>query len=448
MTRGGKTTDKLHYHLGSIEEHTVFEAELVGILLGLQLIKLNRKGNLTYTIGVDNQAAIKALSSKLNKPGHYIAAEALSMAAKIRKERGKKYALTVRWTAGHTGIEGNEEADEEAKKVAEGTSSPASLLPTLLKKGIKTSKSAVKQALHAKRKTKWREEWEKSTRYEKTKRFDPSLPSRKFIELISNKKLSRAMASKMFQLRTGHIPLNAYLHRFKRMGQFSISSGDHRRGWKHLSALGLKYYFLTAFFIPGYSLILQHTLAFSNPSSVSAHFYLFPVFASIHPRSPVFSDPQATSATCLAALEPRTLKLHSLCFPLQPISAHRGSDPNKQDPQRDSVMPFQDLPPRHEESAPILDLSDPCELWRYFDDIEFLFLKHRVSDPQEKKRTAVNYPSIAVEWLWRTARTFSDPAHSYKDFKAEVVALYPEAIAAQEHTLAKLDELVAHRDSL
>ncbi|KAH9032917.1 hypothetical protein EDB84DRAFT_1561804 [Lactarius hengduanensis] len=69
--------------------------------------------------------------------------------------------------------------------------------------------------------------------------------------------------------------------------------------------------------IPGYSLILRHTLVFSNPSSVSAHFYLFPVFASIHPRSPVFSDPQATSATHLAALEPRTLKLHSLHFPLQ-----------------------------------------------------------------------------------------------------------------------------------
>lgn len=51
---------------------------------------------------------------------------------------------------------------------------------------------------------------------ERTKRTDPSLPSRKFVELISNKKLSRATASKMFQLRTGHIPLNAYLHRFKR----------------------------------------------------------------------------------------------------------------------------------------------------------------------------------------------------------------------------------------
>ncbi|KAH9027885.1 hypothetical protein EDB85DRAFT_2148244 [Lactarius pseudohatsudake] len=105
-------------------------------------------------------------------------------------------------------------------------------------------------------------------------------------------------------------------------------------------------------------------------------------------------------------------------------------------------MPFQDLPHRREDSAPVLNLADPCEIWRYFDDLEFLFLKHRVSDNQEKKRAAVRYPSVAVERLWKTARAFGDPACSYEDFKAEVIALYPEAIAAQEHTLADLDMLL------
>ena len=46
--------------------------------------------------------------------------------------------------------------------------------------------------------------------------IDPSLPSRKFIKLISNTKISRADANKIFQLLSGHVPLNAYLHRFKR----------------------------------------------------------------------------------------------------------------------------------------------------------------------------------------------------------------------------------------
>ncbi|KAH9179479.1 hypothetical protein EDB89DRAFT_2144291 [Lactarius sanguifluus] len=108
-------------------------------------------------------------------------------------------------------------------------------------------------------------------------------------------------------------------------------------------------------------------------------------------------------------------------------------------------MPFQDLPHRREDSAPILDLTDPCEIWRYFDDLEFLFLKHRVSDDQEKKRAAVRYPSVAVERLWKTAHAFSNPACSYEDFKTEVITLYPEAIAAQEPSLADLDRLVAHQ---
>ncbi len=61
------------------------------------------------------------------------------------------------------------------------------------------------------------------------------------------------------------------------------------------------------------------------------------------------------------------------------------------------MMPFQDLPCQREESTPILDLSDPREIWRYFDDLDFLFAKHHISDPQEKEHAVVNYLSIAVE---------------------------------------------------
>ena len=216
LQRNGKTIKTLHYNLGSAEEHTVFEAEIIGILMGLQLIETDRKSNISYTIGVDNQAAIKALSSKFNKPGHYIAAEALQAAAKIRRNKGKKFSLMIRWTAGHSGIPGNEEADEEAKKAAEGTTTGATHLPKLLRKTLKYSKSAAIQEENMARKKRWTREWITSPRYAKFKHIDASLPSRKFIKLISNTKISRSDASKFFQLRSGHIPLNAYLHRFKR----------------------------------------------------------------------------------------------------------------------------------------------------------------------------------------------------------------------------------------
>ena len=216
LTKNGKKARTLHYHLGPANEHTVFEAELVGILMGLHLIGKSPKGNITFAIGVDNQAAISSLSSKFNKPGHYLAAEAYQTAYRLRKTKGKKFSLTFRWTAGHTGIPGNEEADEEAKAAAEGKSSGVSQLPKLLRKPLKRSKSAAIQEEGEARKIRWRKEWTASPRYDKFKNIDPSLPSRKFIKLISNVKISRSDASKVFQLRSGHVPLNAYLFRFKR----------------------------------------------------------------------------------------------------------------------------------------------------------------------------------------------------------------------------------------
>ena len=108
-------------------------------------------------------------------------------------------------------------------------------------------------------------------------------------------------------------------------------------------------------------------------------------------------------------------------------------------------MPFQDLPYRREDSAPRFDPSDPSAIERYFDDLEFLFIRHSVSDHQEKKRAAVNYPCVVTERLWKTARAFSDPARSYEDFKAEIITLYPEATAAHQYTRRQFDQLISDR---
>jgi hypothetical protein len=57
-------------------------------------------------------------------------------------------------------------------------------------------------------------EWVKSPRYQRMKKYDPSLPSTKFVELATS--LPRKPAVILFQLRTGHTILNKHLHRINR----------------------------------------------------------------------------------------------------------------------------------------------------------------------------------------------------------------------------------------
>ena len=93
LTKDGTEILKAHYHLGKAEDHTVFEAELVGLLLGIKLIERYNAGKLAYAIGVDNQAAIKALTSKINRPGHYLAAEVLREAERMKKRQARSTCL-------------------------------------------------------------------------------------------------------------------------------------------------------------------------------------------------------------------------------------------------------------------------------------------------------------------------------------------------------------------
>ena len=189
--------------------------------LGLQLISTERKGGTTFALGVDNQAAIKAFKSNLRSPGHRVAREALKLAHRIqnkktKKKKKSKYALTLRWTAGHEGIEGNEIVDREAKKAADGLTSDKSLLPPYLKKPLLTNPSAIKRAYNDILKSEWTNAWRRSERGRRMLKIDNSTPSKKFLGAISTQDITRSSASLISQLRLTHIPLNGYLKRFKR----------------------------------------------------------------------------------------------------------------------------------------------------------------------------------------------------------------------------------------
>lgn len=152
---------------------------------------------------------------ELRKPvsGHYLVDAVQEGAKRIWERHGKEVKIIIRWIPGHEGVRGNEECDTEAKKAAEGSSSAARRLPIEIRGKLPISKAAAKQSFKDQTKERNKSSFKKSPRCHKIRRIDKSCPSKAF--RIATEKLPRRHASILIQLRTGHAPLNAHLHRTK-----------------------------------------------------------------------------------------------------------------------------------------------------------------------------------------------------------------------------------------
>lgn len=61
------------HHLRMSEDHTVYEAELIGIILALALLtKIASQFMNMVLIGLNNQATIHALNNETTKPSHHL----------------------------------------------------------------------------------------------------------------------------------------------------------------------------------------------------------------------------------------------------------------------------------------------------------------------------------------------------------------------------------------
>jgi len=167
----------------------------------------------TEQLGVDSQSSIMAHDARKPRPGSHITEAVQQLYQKVKASRGN-INLRINWIPGHKGIPGSEKVDEEAKKAAEGEHRNINSNFGLLKKGLPDSKSAARQQLNAKAKRQYVTAFQKSPRYNKIARIDPSTPSSRFRK--DTTKLPKRHASILVQLRTGHVPLQAYLHRFKK----------------------------------------------------------------------------------------------------------------------------------------------------------------------------------------------------------------------------------------
>jgi len=124
--------------------------------------------------------------------------------------------VRIEWIAGHEGVEGNEWADEEAKAAAEGeaNTSEEDELPEILREGLTDSISARKQAHRESMKTRWTKMWAGSPRAHRLQKLRLKAGANSFLKLTAD--LPKRQTSTLVLLITCHLPLNAYLFRFKR----------------------------------------------------------------------------------------------------------------------------------------------------------------------------------------------------------------------------------------
>ncbi|KNZ76855.1 hypothetical protein J132_07041, partial [Termitomyces sp. J132] len=100
----GVETQHLCYHLGSKSQHTVYEADIVGVLLALHmLILLTRNLPARAVIGSDSQAMIRATNNQRPHPSHYLLDHVHDAAELLHKKQDRLIRTVERQRASRRG---------------------------------------------------------------------------------------------------------------------------------------------------------------------------------------------------------------------------------------------------------------------------------------------------------------------------------------------------------
>jgi hypothetical protein len=183
------------------------------IVLAAHLLQTEPRTLSRASIGVDNQAVILGCRRYHYARGQWAVDIFREKIDELRQSADT--ALTIRWTPGHIGIQGNEVADELAKNAANGPthSSSPNDLPHELHRPVPRSAAAIVQTFATRTKARAVKRWRQSKQHTRLQRIDKSLLSKSYLKLV--KHMTRRQSSLLIRLRTGHSPLNRHLWNIK-----------------------------------------------------------------------------------------------------------------------------------------------------------------------------------------------------------------------------------------
>lgn len=104
-------------YLGRHDEHTVYEAELVGIRLAAEAARSHLKPlQRSFWFFIDNQASIRALSQRFTTSPALALRKAARLAITDLLNLSPLFTATLVWCPAHVGVQENEEVDAVAKE--------------------------------------------------------------------------------------------------------------------------------------------------------------------------------------------------------------------------------------------------------------------------------------------------------------------------------------------
>jgi hypothetical protein len=106
------------------------------------------------------------------------------------------------------------------------------------------------------------------------------------------------------------------------------------------------------------------------------------------------------------------------------------------------------MPARGEHAAPTFDRTKPRELIRFFEELEYLFVRAQLASESDKKKHVLRYVDFEVEQIWKSFPEYIDATKTYSDFKNAILVHYPDASGDYVYSLRDMDLLIGERQRI